>query len=107
MWPKLIFEIAENVSKHHVKIKDFGAKGLPKSTKMVPASAPKPTLEPRRQTSDCQTTVLDTSWHHLRDLGDHFESSWVPRGSQNQAFWHQGIPNFEKEINQNEGPEQI
>ena len=34
----------QNVSKNRTKIKDFGAMGVPKSTKMVPRSAPKATL---------------------------------------------------------------
>ena len=28
-------------------------------------------------------------WCHLGDVGRHFWPSWAPRGSQNQAFWHQ------------------
>ena len=28
-------------------------------------------------------------WCHLGDAGRHFGPSWAPRGSQNQAFWHQ------------------
>ena len=34
--------------KNHAKIDDFGATGVPKSTKMVPRSAPKATLEASR-----------------------------------------------------------
>ena len=36
---------SHRVSKYHMKINDFGAKGIPKSTKMVPRRAPKSTLE--------------------------------------------------------------
>ena len=35
----------QNVQRNHAKINIFGAKGLPKPTKMVPRSAPKVILE--------------------------------------------------------------
>ena len=28
-------------------------------------------------------------WHHLGDFGRNFGPSWAPRGSKNQALWHQ------------------
>ena len=58
--------------------------GGPKSTKMVPRSAAEATLEPWRQTSDCQTIVLDVFWCHLGDFGCDFGPDWAPRGLQNQ-----------------------
>ena len=33
---------------------------------------------------------------HLGDLGCHLVPSWAPRGSQNQVFWHQDAPKWQK-----------
>ena len=84
------------MSKNHAKINDFGTTGLPKSTRMVPRSAPKVTLEINHEKSKRITKNCEAFWRHLGDFGCHLVSSWAPRGSQNREFWHQDAPKSEK-----------
>ena len=57
--------------KNHAKIDDFGATGVPKSTKMVPRSAPKVTLEISHEKDKRITKNCEDFLRHLGDLGRH------------------------------------
>ena len=70
----------QHVSKNRTKIKDFGAMGVPKSTKMVPRSAPKVTLEISHEKGQPGTKNCEAFWRHLGDFGRHLVASWAPRG---------------------------
>ena len=58
--------------KNHAKIDDFGVTGVPKSTKMVPRSAPKVTLEISHEKGQRGTKNCEAFWCHLGDFGPPF-----------------------------------
>ena len=85
----LIAKMFQKCIKHAAKIHTNSFRIHPKSTKMMPRSAPKATLGASRFHELPPNKFLVPFWSNLGDLARHFMPSWAPRGSQNQAFWHQ------------------
>ena len=93
-------EMHRKFNQTDAKILQLSSKTHPKSTKIVPRSAPEAILEGGRlQNGSWEApsyAFLVGFWHHLDDFGRHLDSSWAPRGSQNRAFWHQDAPKSRK-----------
>ena len=85
----LIAKMFQKCIKHAAKIHTNSFRIHPKSTKMMPRSAPKATLGASRFHELPPKKFLVPFWSNLGELARHFVPSWAPRGSQNQAFWHQ------------------
>ena len=60
-----------------------------KSTNMLPKCPSKAIPKTNRCHGVRVTKFLGAFVCHLGDFGCYFGPSWAPRGSQNQAFWHQ------------------
>ena len=58
----------------------------PKSSKMVPRSAPKATLGASRFHELPPNKFLEPFWSHSDDLGRHFVPGWAPRAPQIDRF---------------------
>ena len=71
------------MSKNHAKINDFGATGVPKSTKMVPRGAPKVTLEISHEKGRRETKNYETFWRHLGDFGRFLGPLEIGLGAKN------------------------
>ena len=82
-------KISPKCFKNNAQIDTNSSKILPKSTKMVPRSLPKAISRASRFQAIRPAKFFHDFWRHLGDLGRHLAPSWPPRGSQNQAFWHQ------------------
>ena len=68
------------------EIRDLCAKGGPKSTKMVPRSAPKAILEASRFWEPQKVPTPRPFGYHLGDLGRHFGHHWAPRDPKIKRF---------------------
>ena len=89
---KLRPKIIPNQPQYHAKILNFGAKGTPRSTNLVPRSSLKMISEACRQKGERGKQNCAAFWRHLGDFGRLLGISWAPRGSQNRAFWYQDAP---------------
>ena len=73
------------MSKNHAKIDDFGATGVPKSTEMVPRSAPKVTLEISHEKDERGTKNCEAFLDNFGDFGRHLGqlgAKWRPKGAK-------------------------
>ena len=82
-------KISPKCIKNNAQIDTNSSKIRPKSTKMVPRRVPKAILRASRFHVLPPTKFLVPFWSNSDDVAWHFVPSWAPRGSQNQAFWHQ------------------
>ena len=82
-------KISPKCIKNNAQIDTNSSKIRPKSTKMVPRRVPKAILRASRFHVLPPKKFLVPFWSNLGDVARHFVPSWAPRGSQNQAFWHQ------------------
>ena len=85
-----------NALKNDTKTQQNSSKIHPKSTEMVPRSAPKRILKTSRLQILHPGVFFSDFWRHLGDFGRHFETQLGAKGSQNRAFWHQDAPKCRK-----------
>ena len=76
----------QNSIQNDARIHQIPSQIHPKSTKVVPKSAPKPALEADRQRVIRGRVFTTSFWYRLGDFGRHLGPSWAPRGGPKSHF---------------------